>query len=140
MQIRISKAELLSMLSKQLGYEVTEVVLEKPTKAIIDALCVAMMGYVKGYSKENSLANVEEFNAFVQRSDKKILCIKALRDVIRNNKMEMPKDCGNVDTYGLAEAKAIIENWSHFHRWVARNNRLPSLRNISYNGEPPTFV
>lgn len=129
MKIRISKVELLSMLSRQLGYEVTEVVLEKPTKPILEALLMAMQDIIEDYTSGPKFESLADFKRIFEMPDQKINCIKALRDAIRAKKLPVPKSVSaNGDTYGLAEAKCIIENWASFYRWVERNGRLPEFK------------
>jgi ribosomal protein L7/L12 len=121
MTIKVTQSELYILLSKALGMNVTGVVISKGHVKVVQAFLDRM-------TKEVGLSATE--NGFPP--DQKIPAIKALRTVTAGMNEA-------VGSYGLAEAKWIVENWPRFIKEYSRLGRLPRLGGTIFSTEGPTF-
>ena len=104
MKLVLAKSELLKILSTALGQDITDITITKGDRTLAEVT-------IKAVSR---IAGVELTMTSVGPNDKKIPVIKALREFIPG--------------LGLAEAKAISENWV---MWI---------NHVKYWGKYPTIV
>ncbi len=112
MNVTLSKEELLSILSKQFGYNVTKYVISKSPDP--EALETKVLEGLKPLVKNQ--VNYLELRA------NRISAIKKLREIVCD--------------LGLAEAMWAIDNWEKWIAFVKKNNRTPeTLPGQSWRGE-----
>lgn len=104
MKITLSKTELLTIISAQLGYSVTDLTISKdnPLHLTIKKAVAKDLGVT---------GNLDSF--LVNRGENKIPAIKSLRT--------------HIPGMGLFDAKWAIENWSEWIAFVQVNGRFPKL-------------
>jgi len=99
MKVSLTKKELLELLTKHFGYEVTE--------------CVIAKSFVL-YNKLNSAMKKE-----ISTPNNKIASIKLLRTLVHHH---------TKNDVGLADAKWAVENWPKWIAFVKINNRIPTIK------------
>ena len=112
MKIKVTKAELLAIVSKTLGFEVTEVVIAKPANTVwTDFLTKLAKEMCLGYADAETI-----------KPEHKIPAIKALR---------------TLTGYGLAEAKWAVENWSAYSKAFIKYGRPPIIEGPCFSDNGP---
>jgi len=110
MQIRVTKVELLEIMSAHFGREITEVVIAKPP--------AAYEAFLNKLEKEMQIDHLTE--AVLFEPHHKIPAIKALR--------------GLVPSYGLGDAKWVIENWMQWSAFFKSKGRIPNIKGSFSDG------
>lgn len=110
MKIIVNRTDLNVLMSKALGCDVTSVVIQTTRTKFLPKLINRMN---KELAQSSTISNPDG----LVPADKKIAFIKALRTAGHND--------GKGTLYGLAEAKAAIENWPAFIAACRKFNRLP---------------
>lgn len=102
MKIALTKPELLKILSKHFGEDITDLTITKGSNFHMILM-----------EKLSKIICIPVAPAMVFPPDKKIPAIKALREVVPGT--------------GLAEAKWAIENWNEWIAFVAKHGRAPEI-------------
>lgn len=116
MRIKVTKQELLDLLTKAIGSKITEVVISKSdveSSILYEKIERAMMNEFNIILRENL---VEIFT-----SENKIPAIKVLRKYLFNNGLDPQHK------YGLAWSKWVVENWNTWINFVKTHNRVPDI-------------
>jgi len=107
MKLVVTKAELLALVSAKLGVEFEDITIVKGGKSLVEKTINAV---------ERLVPAVRLTESACPPPDQKIPVIKALREVIPG--------------LGLAEAKAITENWPMWIGHVKMWGRYPKIESV----------
>jgi len=108
MKIAVNKSELLSIMTKHFGIDITEVTITKGFTYHVSIM--EIMSKILGLTVSSSRMFSPEM---------KISAIKALREAVPGTE--------------LAEAKWAIENWNTWISFVAKTGRIPKIEGDMWN-------